>query len=90
MLPRAAAAFAQQAVMVLGYLKRLDAERVALQRERRVSTILQRSLLPVLPNVPGLSVAARHLVSSDEAQVAETGTTSSCCLTGLSVWPSAT
>lgn len=37
--------------------------------EHAAAKILQRSLLPAVPSVPGLSVAARYLVSADEATV---------------------
>ena len=65
----AASAFAAQAELMLGYLGRLQAERAAHAQERHASTTLQRSLLPVLPEIPGLTTAARYLVSSQEAQV---------------------
>ena len=65
----AAAAFAQQAVLMLDYLGRLYAERAAHAQERQVSATLQRSLLPVLPRLPGITTAARYLVGSGQAQV---------------------
>ena len=63
------AAFAQQAAMALGYLLRLQTERAAHARAREVSATLQRSLLPVLPRLPGVTTAARYLVGSGQAQV---------------------
>ncbi len=59
-------------------LLRLAADRVALgvdharvyQREHRIAETLQRSLLPNhLPQLPGLSVAARYLPAAAEAEV---------------------
>ncbi len=45
----AAQAFARQAVVLLGYLQQLHAERAARAQERQISAALQRSLLPTLP-----------------------------------------
>jgi len=39
------------------------------QREHRAAETLQRSLLPVLPDVPGLEIAARYLPSGQGAEV---------------------
>jgi len=39
------------------------------QREHRAAETLQRSLLPVLPEVPGLEIAARYLPSGQGAEV---------------------
>ena len=59
-------------------LLRLAADRVALaidharvyEREHRIAETLQRSLLPErLPQMPGLSVAARYLPAASEAEV---------------------
>jgi PAS domain S-box-containing protein len=59
-------------------LLRLAADRVALavdharvyEREHRIAETLQRSLLPDrLPQLPGLSVAARYLPAASEAEV---------------------
>jgi PAS domain S-box-containing protein len=59
-------------------LLRLAADRVALavdharvyEREHRIAETLQRSLLPErLPQMPGLSVAARYLPAATEAEV---------------------
>ena len=65
----AARAFCRQAVVMLGYLQQLQAERAARAREREMSAALQRSLLPTLPDLPGLTCAARYLVGSQRAQV---------------------
>ena len=65
----AAQAFARQAVVMLGYLQQLHAERAARLQERELSAALQRSLLPTLPDLPGISCAARYLVGSAHAQV---------------------
>jgi len=65
----AARAFAAQAVVMLGYLQQLHAERTARAQERELSAVLQRSLLPVLPDLPGVTCAARYLVGSRTAQV---------------------
>ena len=65
----AAQAFARQAVVLLGYLQQLHAERAARTQERDISAALQRSLLPTLPDLPGITCAARYLVGSAHAQV---------------------
>lgn len=65
----AAQAFARQAVMMLGYLQKLHAERVTHLQQREMSAELQRSLLAVLPVVPGVTAADRYLVGSNHAQV---------------------
>lgn len=57
-----AAALAQQTALAL------DNARL-LARNRAAAETLQRSLLPELPVVPGLSVAARYLPADNEAQV---------------------
>ncbi|HKG50795.1 MAG TPA: GAF domain-containing SpoIIE family protein phosphatase [Actinomycetales bacterium] len=66
---RAAETFARQAALMLGYLQQLHVERAAHAREHRVATTLQRSLLPTLPHIEGITCAARYLVSTDHAQV---------------------
>jgi hypothetical protein len=38
-------------------------------REYQVAATLQRSLLPTLPVLPGITSAARYLVSQQQAQV---------------------
>lgn len=65
----AAEAFTRQAVMLLGYLQQLQAERYAADREREVAATLQRSLLPTLPVIEGITSAARYVVSASHAQV---------------------
>ena len=65
----AAEAFARQAVVMLGYLQQLHVERAARAREHEVSAALQRALLPTLPDLPGLSCAARYRTGSRETQV---------------------
>jgi serine phosphatase RsbU (regulator of sigma subunit) len=62
-------AFARQAVVVLRYLEQLHVERAQHAREREVAATLQRSLLPTLPEIAGISAAARYLVSGSAAQV---------------------
>ena len=66
---RAAGIVVRQAGMVLGFMSALHTERVMRAREREMAATLQRSLLPTLPDVPGVSLAARYLVSSAAAQV---------------------
>jgi serine phosphatase RsbU (regulator of sigma subunit) len=39
------------------------------QRQRKVAETMQRHLLPQLPSVPGLQMAARYLPAPDESQV---------------------
>jgi serine phosphatase RsbU (regulator of sigma subunit) len=65
----AAQTFARQAALMLGYLQQLQAERAIHQREHQVAATLQRSLLPTLPDIEGITCAARYLVSTDHAQV---------------------
>lgn len=57
-----AAALAQQTALAL------DNGRL-LARERAAAETLQRSLLPDLPEIPGLGVAARYLPANNHAQV---------------------
>jgi len=66
---RAAETFARQAALMLGYLQQLHSERAAHEREHQVAATLQRSLLPTLPSIDGITCAARYLVSTDHAQV---------------------
>ncbi len=40
------------------------------QREHRIAETLQRSLLPEVPSLPGIDLAARYLPSRDESEVA--------------------
>jgi serine phosphatase RsbU (regulator of sigma subunit) len=66
---RAAETFARQAALMLGYLQQLHSERAAHEREHQVAATLQRSLLPTLPTIEGITCAARYLASTDHAQV---------------------
>jgi serine phosphatase RsbU (regulator of sigma subunit) len=66
---RAAENLAGQAGLMFGYLQQLHGERAAHQREHQVATTLQRSLLPTLPTIEGITCAARYLASADHAQV---------------------
>jgi serine phosphatase RsbU (regulator of sigma subunit) len=61
--------FARQAMLMLGYLQQLHTERAEHAREHQVAATLQRSLLPTLPTIAGISSAARYLVSGDGVQV---------------------
>jgi serine phosphatase RsbU (regulator of sigma subunit) len=65
----AAETFARQAGLMLGYLQQLHRERLTHEREHQVAATLQRSLLPTLPDIDGITCAARYLVSTDHAQV---------------------
>jgi serine phosphatase RsbU (regulator of sigma subunit) len=66
---RAAEVFAQQATLVLTQLQLLANERAARAREHEVAATLQRSLLPTLPVIPGITSAARYLASQEETRV---------------------
>ncbi len=65
----AADTFARQAVVVLRALQQLHVERALHAKERAVAATLQRSLLPTVTDLPGISAAARYLVSGSAAQV---------------------
>jgi serine phosphatase RsbU (regulator of sigma subunit) len=65
----AAGGFARQATIMLGYLTQLQAQRALYEREHQVAATLQRSLLPTLPTLPGITAAARDLPSGETAQV---------------------
>src|SRR3954471_3034743 len=65
----AADMFTRQAAVVLRYVNRLQAERAQNARELAVAASLQRSLLPTVTDLPGISAAARYLVSGSAAQV---------------------
>jgi serine phosphatase RsbU (regulator of sigma subunit) len=65
----AADMFTRQATVVLRYLNRLQAERAQNARDLAVAASLQRSLLPTVTDLPGISAAARYLVSGSAAQV---------------------
>jgi serine phosphatase RsbU (regulator of sigma subunit) len=66
---RVADAFAEQAVVILRFLNQLNVERAQLAQERAVAAELQRSLLPTIPDIDGITAAARYLVSGSAAQV---------------------
>jgi serine phosphatase RsbU (regulator of sigma subunit) len=66
---RSAEVFARHATLILSQLQQLNNERAARAREYEVAATLQRSLLPTLPVVPGISSAARYLVSQEHAQI---------------------
>lgn len=60
---------ARQAAAAVGYLELLRCERATRIAEGRIAQALQRSLLPALPEVPGVRCAARYLVGAADAQV---------------------
>jgi|tagenome__1003787_1003787.scaffolds.fasta_scaffold20883506_2 serine phosphatase RsbU (regulator of sigma subunit) len=66
---RQAGVFARQATLMLTQLQLLHDERAARADEYEVAATLQRSLLPTLPVLPGITSAARYLVSHEQAQV---------------------
>jgi serine phosphatase RsbU (regulator of sigma subunit) len=66
---RSAAIFARHGTLILTQLRLLHNERAARAREHDVAATLQRSLLPSLPDLPGITSAARYLVSQEQAQV---------------------
>src|SRR3954470_20594105 len=61
--------FTHQATVVLRYLNQLQAERAQNAQQLAVAASLQRSLLPTVTDLPGVSAAARYLVSGSAAQV---------------------
>src|SRR3954451_13830886 len=61
--------FTRQAIVVLRYLNQLQAERAQNAQQLAVAASLQRSLLPTVTDLPGVSAAARYLVSGSAAQV---------------------
>jgi serine phosphatase RsbU (regulator of sigma subunit) len=61
--------FTHQAIVVLRYLNQLQAERAQHAQQLAVAASLQRSLLPTVTDLPGVSAAARYLVSGSAAQV---------------------
>jgi serine phosphatase RsbU (regulator of sigma subunit) len=65
----AADMFTRQAIVVLRYLNQLQAERAQHAQQLAVAASLQRSLLPTVTDLPGVSAAARYLVSGSAAQV---------------------
>ena len=66
---RSAEIFARHATLLLTQLQLLHNERAARAREHQVAATLQRSLLPTLPTLPGITSAARYLVGQEQAQV---------------------
>jgi serine phosphatase RsbU (regulator of sigma subunit) len=66
---RSAEMFARHATLILSQLQQLHSERAARAREYEVAATLQRSLLPSLPVLPGITSAARYLVSQEHAQI---------------------
>jgi hypothetical protein len=62
--------FTRQATVVLRYLNRLQAERAQNARELAVAASLQRSLLPTVTDLPGISAAARYLVMGHDVTAA--------------------
>jgi serine phosphatase RsbU (regulator of sigma subunit) len=61
--------FTHQATVVLRYLNQIQAERAQHAEQLAVAASLQRSLLPTVTGLPGVSAAARYLVSGSAAQV---------------------
>lgn len=66
---RSATSFARQATLLLVQMQMLHDERAGRAREHQVAATLQRSLLPTLPVLPGITSAARYLVSEQDTQV---------------------
>jgi serine phosphatase RsbU (regulator of sigma subunit) len=66
---RSAEIFARHATLLLTQLQLLHSERAARAREHQVAATLQRSLLPTLPILLGITSAARYLVGQEQAQV---------------------
>ena len=66
---RSAEIFARHGTLILTQLQLLHHERAGRAREYDVAATLQRSLLPSLPVLPGITSAARYLVSQEQAQV---------------------
>lgn len=65
----AAEALAGQGAYTIRYLQPLHRERAARATERGVAETLQRSLLPTVPTLEGVSCAARYLPSTTGARV---------------------
>ena len=65
----AAAAFARQAALLLRFLQGGHIDRAVHARQLAVAAGLQRSLLPALPPLGGISSAARYLAGGPDAQV---------------------
>ncbi|MDX6205167.1 MAG: hypothetical protein QOF39_1224 [Frankiales bacterium] len=66
---RVAAAISRQSAIALLYLGQLRQERAARAVEHRIAETLQRGLLPQLPDLPGITCAARYVVSAQDTQV---------------------
>lgn len=66
---QAAVVFARHALLLIVYQQRLHDERSARVKEYEVATTLQRSLLPTLPALDGITCASRYLASHEQAQV---------------------
>lgn len=64
-----AVVFARHALLLIRYQQRLHDERAARVGEYEVATTLQRSLLPTLPTLDGITCASRYLASHEQAQV---------------------
>ncbi len=90
----AADAVTGQLVIMLRALNQLHVERARYAEKLAVATTLQRSLLPTVADLPGISAAARYVVSGSVGQVGGgtgmtrrwswTGWTGSC---RASAWP---
>src|SRR3954462_1814552 len=66
---RVADSFARRARLLVAYLGELQTAWSRSQRDHEIIATLQRSLLPTLPSIPGITAAARYLVSGAAAQV---------------------
>ena len=64
-----AAAFARQAALLLRFLRGAHIDRAVHARQLEMAVGLQRSLLPTLPRLAGISSAARYLAGGPDAQV---------------------
>jgi serine phosphatase RsbU (regulator of sigma subunit) len=64
---RSADVFARHCAMMLDQLQQLHVERAARASQYDLAATLQRSLLPTLPALEGISCAARYLVSHGQA-----------------------
>ena len=65
----AAVAYSRHAEWALGLLGRLGTEQSSRRHEREVVASVQRSLLPTLPVIGGITTAARYLVGSARAEI---------------------
>jgi serine phosphatase RsbU (regulator of sigma subunit) len=66
---RTARALARQASGTIRSLELLEEERQWRRSEQRIAERLQRSLLPTVPALPGMTCATRYLVAADSASV---------------------